>query len=114
NSVFGLPEVSLGLIPGFGGTQRLGKIIGRAKAKELIFTGRNIKAEEALNLGLVISLHDSKQELLAAAKKVLSKAMTNSPFAIAKAKEVINQGIDLPIEQGFSLEQKTFGAIFSA
>lgn len=114
NALFGLPEVSLGLIPGFGGTQRLSKIIGRNKAKELIYTGKNITALEAYNLGLVLQVFENKNELIAGAKKCLNKMMKNSPFAISQAKKVINRGVDQVVETGLKIESETFGAIFSS
>ena len=114
NAIFGLPEVSLGLIPGFGGTQRLSKIIGRNKAKELIYTGKNLTAAEAYRNGLVLSIFENKNELLAGAKKCLAKMMKNSPFAISQAKKVINRGVDEVVETGLKIESETFGAIFSS
>ena len=73
NAVFGLPEVKLGLIPGFGGTQRLSRVIGRNIARELIYTGRNVSAEEAQKLGLVNEVFNSVEELLVGAKKTLAR-----------------------------------------
>jgi enoyl-CoA hydratase len=69
NAVFGLPEVSLGLIPGFGGTQRLAKVVGRNRAKEMIYTGRKVKAQEAKEMGLVLDVLTNKEELIARAKR---------------------------------------------
>ena len=114
NAMFGLPEVSLGLIPGFGGTQRLAKIIGRNKAKEAIYTGRMIKADEAYSLGLAIKICETKDDLVAAAKETLLKALKNSPYAIGVAKSVMNKGVDYHNEEGLRLERERFGAIFSS
>lgn len=114
NAVFALPEVTLGLIPGFGGTQRLGKIIGRNRAKEMIYTGKNIDADLAFNMGLVVKLTDTKEQLIDECKKTLLKIMKNSPYAISQVKTVINQGIDTPTENGLKIESTTFGAIFSS
>jgi enoyl-CoA hydratase len=113
NALFGLPEVKLGLIPGFGGTQRLARLVGRQAAKEMIFTGRHIKVDEAQSLGLVLQSFASKDELLAAAHKVLQATMTNSSVAISAAKEVINSGVDLTVEQGLAIELKAFDKIFN-
>lgn len=114
NALFGLPEVSLGLIPGFGGTQRLAKVIGRNHAKKLIYTGQTISAEQALNMGLALEVFPTKDLMIQAATKILMKTQKNSPFAIGEAKKVINQGADLSIEEGLALESNTFGSIFSS
>ncbi|MBL4743551.1 MAG: enoyl-CoA hydratase/isomerase family protein [Cycloclasticus sp.] len=111
-AMFGQPEVKLGLIPGFGGTQRLAKLIGRNKAKELIFTGRNIKVEEAKEMGLVVKTFETKDEMLAAAVTTLTKIGMNSPLAVSVAKRVMNEGCDLTIEDGLKVEAKYFGEIF--
>lgn len=114
NAVFGQPEVKLGLIPGFGGTQRLAKIIGRNKAKEIIYTGRNVKADEAFSLGLAVKLFASKDEMISAAKQTLSDVAKNSPLAVGLSKFVMNEGNDLSVEEGLSIEAKHFGDIFSS
>lgn len=114
NAVFGLPEVSLGLIPGFGGTQRLAKIIGRNRAKELIYTGRKVKAQEACQIGLAIKSLPSKEELIAEAKNIINRSADNSPHAIGVAKFVINRGIDSSIEEGLKVEKEMFGEIFDS
>ena len=114
NAQFGLPEVSLGLIPGFGGTQRLARIIGRNKAKELIYTGALIKAEEALSLGMALYCFTNKSELIEQAVNLIRKINKNSPYAIGIAKKVINEGIDLTVEAGLDLEKKQFAEIFNS
>lgn len=114
NAVFGLPEVSLGLIPGFGGTQRLPKIIGRNRAKELIYTGRKVKADEAKELGLVLNTFPSKDQLLNNAKELINKVSRNSLNAIGVAKFVINRGVDLSNEEGLKFEKNHFGEIFNS
>lgn len=114
NAVFGQPEVKLGLIPGFGGTQRLAKIIGRNKAREIIYTGRNVKAQEALELGLVLKLFASKEELMNAAMATLTEVSKNSPLAVGLSKFVMNEGNDLPVGDGLEVEAKHFGDIFSS
>lgn len=114
NAVFGQPEVKLGLIPGFGGTQRLAKIIGRNNAKELIFTGRNIKIDEALKLGLVVKKFATKDEMIAEAVKTISMIASNSPLAVAAAKKVMNEGVDLTINEGLQLEKRQFSGVFTS
>jgi enoyl-CoA hydratase len=114
NAVFGLPEVSLGLIPGFGGTQRLARVVGRNRAKELIFTGRKIKVEEAKSIGLVLQSFSTKAEMITAAKATLAKAERNSPNAIGVSKFVINQGIDLTIADGLNIEKEQFALLFES
>lgn len=114
NAVFGLPEVSLGLIPGFGGTQRLAKVVGRARARELVFTGRKVKIEEAVSTGLVLKSFVNKEELLAGAVKTIERCAANSPNAIGVAKFAINSGIDLSNEEGLKVEQEQFSALFGS
>lgn len=113
-AVFGQPEVKLGLIPGFGGTQRLSKVVGRNRAKEIIYTGRNVKAEEALRIGLAVKLFASKDEMIAGALKTFSFMTTNSPNAIKISKQVMNGGNDLTVEKGLGLELDQFAAVFSS
>lgn len=112
NAVFGLPEVKLGLIPGFGGTQRLARIVGERRAKEMMFSGRNVNAEEALNLGIALELFETKNDLMEGAKKWMSLAHANSNFAIARAKETLREGTEKSLEEGLKVEAKAFGKIF--
>ena len=108
----GQPEVKLGVIPGFGGTQRLARRVGVAKAKELIFTGDIIGAEEALRIGLVdkVTEPDALMETaFATAKKILA----NGPLAVAAAKQIIHEGLSMTLEQGNRLEQLAFANLFS-
>tara|TARA_R110000868_G_scaffold42895_5_gene144699 strand:- start:1111 stop:1905 length:795 start_codon:yes stop_codon:yes gene_type:complete len=114
SAVFGQPEVKLGLIPGFGGTQRLAKLIGRARAKEIIYTGRNVKADEAYRVGLVVSLFENKDELLAASFKTLDYVAKVSPNAVKLSKQVMNAGNDLTVEAGLQTELAQFSAVFSS
>lgn len=114
NAIFGLPEVSLGLIPGFGGTQRLAKVIGRAKAKELIYTGSKIDAQEAYRLGLVNQIYENKDDLLEACVAVINKMKKNSPLAIGIAKSVINNGVDLANDEGLKIEAEQFSSLFDS
>lgn len=113
-SVFGQPEVKLGLIPGFGGTQRLAKLVGRNNAKELIFSGRNVNAEEALRMGLIVRIFPSKEVMMDEAMKTLRAISMNSPHAVAVVKKVMNEGIDLTIAEGLQLEKRQFSGIFSS
>ena len=109
----GFPETTLGIFPGFGGTQRTAKLIGTAKAKELIFTGKTINAQEAYEIGLVNKIvpHDQlMNEVLAIAEKI----KTNGPFGIRLAKECINKSQSLAIKEGLALEAKDFGMCFAS
>lgn len=112
NAVFGLPEVKLGLIPGFGGTQRLARIVGERRAKEIMFSGRNVTAEEAKSLGITLELFENKEALLQGAKDWMRLANANSPAAIARGKATLRKGVDQLLDVGLSLEAKEFGAIF--
>jgi enoyl-CoA hydratase len=114
NALFGQPEVKLGLIPGFGGTQRLAKVVGRPMAKEIIYTGRNVNLEEAKSLGLVQRSFASKELMINEALNTLKMVTKNSPFAVSIAKKVINDGVDLTINEGLQLEKRQFSAIFSS
>ncbi|MBA4390346.1 MAG: hypothetical protein C0399_05355 [Syntrophus sp. (in: bacteria)] len=108
----GFPETTLGIHPGFGGTQRAAKLVGLAKAKELIFTGKTINAQEAYEIGLVNKVvpHDQLMtEVLALAEKI----RTNGPFGIRLAKECINKSLSLANKEGFALEAKDFGMCFA-
>ncbi|RKX69991.1 crotonase [candidate division WOR-3 bacterium] len=108
----GQPELKLGIIPGWAGTQRLSRLIGVAKAKELIFTGEPIDAEEALRIGLVnrVVPHDS---LLEEAKKLARKILEVGPIALKLAKTVINRGIDANFTTASSYEAEAFGVAFA-
>ena len=114
NAVFGQPEVKLGLIPGFGGTQRLAKLVGRNHAKEILFSGRNVKADEALSMGLIVRKFATKEAMIEEAKKTLKAISANSPYAVSIAKKVMNEGIDLTVTEGLQLEKRQFSAIFTS
>tara|TARA_B100001971_G_scaffold215195_1_gene260308 strand:+ start:137458 stop:138240 length:783 start_codon:yes stop_codon:yes gene_type:complete len=114
NAIFGLPEVGLGLIPGFGGTQRLGKAIGRSRAKEMIYTGNKINCESAKAYGLVLESFETKSELLAGAMKTLASVAKNSPLAVGVAKSSINQGVDLATTDGLEIESRSFAELFDS
>jgi enoyl-CoA hydratase len=109
---FGFPETGLGIIPGYGGTQRLARQVGIGKAKELIFTGQSIKADEAEKIGLVQKTvpHD---QLLNESKKIAELIIQKAPIAIEKAKYAIDSGIDLSIHEGLELESELFGQLCS-
>ena len=107
-ALFGLPEISLGLIPGFGGTQRLARLIGANRAKELIFTGKNIKAQEALEYGIVNKVVEPDklmEEVLKTANFIASKGKV----ALRSAKEVIQNGLNTDLETGCRIENDVFG-----
>ncbi|MBQ1780567.1 MAG: enoyl-CoA hydratase/isomerase family protein [Bacteroidales bacterium] len=112
NARFGQPEVGLGIIPGFSGTYRLAKLVGMGMAKQLIFTGRNIKADEALRIGLVNSLHEP-EELMPAAIEMAKKMLACAPTAICLAKLSINENYDLNAPEALELESKLFGKCFA-
>lgn len=112
NAVFGLPEVKLGLIPGFGGTVRLIRIVGERRAKELIFSGRNISCDEASTFGIALELFQSKAELMEGCQKWFSVTNTNSRYAISRAKHAIRISSEDEIKSSLILEREEFGNIF--
>lgn len=107
----GLPETTLAVIPGFGGTQRLPRRVGLGQAKKLVFTGEMIGAQEALRIGLVDQVTEP-DALIPICKKILEKALRNGPLAVQHAKRVIDQGIEMPLEDALSLEASAFGEVF--
>jgi enoyl-CoA hydratase len=109
---FGQPEVNLGVIPGFGGTQRLLRRVGVAKAKELVLTGDMIGAEEALRIGLVDAVFDA-DALLAGARATADKIAQKGPLAIAAAKRVIERGQSQGLEDACALEVEAFAQLFT-
>lgn len=111
NAVFGQPEVGLGITPGFGGTQRLARIVGTGKAKEMIYGARNIKAEEAYRIGLVNNVYPA-EELMPAAKKLASTIARNAPIAVRNCKRAINEGMQVDMDQAIVIEEKLFGSCF--
>lgn len=111
NAVFGQPEVGLGITPGFGGTQRLARIVGTGKAKDMIYGARNIKAEEAYRIGLVNNVYPA-EELMPAAKKLASTIARNAPIAVRNCKRAINEGIQVDMDQAIVIEEKLFGSCF--
>jgi enoyl-CoA hydratase len=109
----GLPEVSLGVIPGFGGTQRLTRVVGKQRAKELIFSGERLDAAKAKEIGLVLEVLPPDQ-LLAHCKTVAAKIQKNGPLAIAQAKRVIEFGSDQDLRAANELERQGFAVLFGS
>ena len=112
-AVFGQPEVGLGITPGFGGTQRLARLVGPGMAKQLIYTACNIKADEALRIGLVNAVYPA-EELMEQAEKLASTIAGNAPIAVRACKKAINEGLDLPMDEAIALEEKLFGSCFES
>lgn len=113
NAVFGQPETGLGITPGFGGTQRLARIIPVGKAKEMLYAGTKVKAAEALTLGLVNAVYPS-EELLPAAEKLAGKIARNAPIAVRASKKAVNEGLQVSIDEGVAIEEKLFGSCFES
>ena len=124
NAVFGQPEVGLGITPGFGGTQRLARLVGAGMAKQMIYTARNIKAADAYRIGLVNEVYSaevdadgnvvkSAQEvMLAAAQKMAATIAKNAPIAVRNCKKAINDVLDADMDQAVVIEEKLFGDCF--
>ena len=111
NAVFGQPEVGLGITPGFGGTQRLARLVGLGMAKQMIYTARNIKADEAYRIGLVNAVYP-QEELMAAAKKMAAGIAKNAPIAVRACKKAINDGLEADMDDAIVIEEKLFGSCF--
>jgi enoyl-CoA hydratase/carnithine racemase len=107
----GQPEIQLGVIPGAGGSQRLARLVGPAKAKDLVFTGRHVGAEEALELGLADAVVPD-DEVYATAMAMARKFAAGPPRALAAAKKAIDEGLDLPLQDGLALESRLFAELF--
>ncbi len=112
NALFGFPEVSLGILPGMGGTQRLPRLIGPAVAKELIFTGRRIDAGEAQRIGLVNRVV-AQGEALNAAKELAAEISANGPIAVRHAKTAANRSLDVDLISGLEYEADQFALLFA-
>ncbi|NLG54643.1 MAG: enoyl-CoA hydratase/isomerase family protein, partial [Rhodococcus sp.] len=112
NTKLGVPEILLGIIPGGGGTQRLARLIGPAKAKDLVFTGRFVDAEEALRIGLVDEVV-APDDVYEAAKKWASQFTKGASRAIAAAKTAIDQGLDVDLKSGLKVEATQFASLFA-
>ena len=111
NAVFGQPEVGLGITPGFGGTQRLARIVGPGMAKQMIYTARNIKAPEALRIGLVNAVYPI-EELMDQAKKMAAGIAKNAPIAVRACKKAINDGLEAGMDEAIVIEENLFGSCF--
>ncbi len=111
NAVFGQPEVGLGITPGFGGTQRLARAIGVGMAKQMIYSARNIKADEAFRIGLVNAVY-TQEELMDQAKKLASTIAKNAPIAVRNCKKAINDGLQVDMDAAIVIEEKLFGDCF--
>ena len=124
NAVFGQPEVGLGITPGFGGTQRLARLVSPGMAKQLIYTARNIKAQEAYRIGLVNQVVSAevneagevtvsaKDALMAAANKMATGIAQQAPIAVRNCKKAINDGLQVDMDQAIVIEEKLFGDCF--
>ena len=113
NAVFGQPEVGLGITPGFGGTQRLPRIVGVGIAKQMIYSGRNIKADEAFRIGLVNAVY-TLEELMPNAEKLAATIAKNAPIAVRNCKKAINDGMQVDMDQAIVMEEKLFGDCFES
>ncbi len=111
NAMFGQPEVGLGITPGFGGTQRLPRLVPMGMAKQLIFGARNIKADEAFRIGLVNAVYP-QAELMEQAKKMANGIAAQAPIAVRNCKKAINEGYQMNIDDAVALEEKLFGDCF--
>lgn len=111
NAVFGQPEVGLGITPGFGGTQRLARLVGMGMAKQLVYSALNIDAQEALRIGLVNAVYP-QAELMENALKLASRIARNAPIAVRNCKKAINEGMQVSIQEGVAIEEKLFGDCF--
>ncbi len=110
NAVLGLPEVSLGIIPGYGGTQRLPRLIGMGRALELILSGRRVKADEAFALGIVNRVFP-REQLLDETVKIAESMLKNGPLAVAAAIESVRRGTEMPLADALRLESGLFGIL---
>ena len=113
NALFGQPEVGLGITPGFGGTQRLARLVGAGMAKQMIYAAKNIKADEALRIGLVNAVY-TQEELMPAADKLAAAIAKNAPIAVRNCKKAINEGLDVDMDQAIVIEEKLFGDCFES
>jgi len=112
NARLGQPEILLGLIPGAGGTQRLARLVGPSRAKELIFSGRFVAADEALRIGLVDEVVDAA-DVLAAARRRVEPYVGGPAFALRAAKEAIDRGVEVDLDTGLEIERMQFAGLFA-
>ena len=111
NAMFGQPEVQLGITPGYGGTQRMARLVGAGIAKELIYTAKNLSAQDAYRIGLVNAVYP-QEELMAAAEKLAGKIAANAPIAVRATKKAVNDGLQVDIDAAIAIEEKLFGSCF--
>lgn len=111
NAMFGQPEVGLGITPGFGGTQRLPRIVGVGMSKQMIYSAKNIKADEALRIGLVNAVY-TQSELMAQAEKLANSIASAAPIAVRNSKKAINDGLQTDMDKAIVIEEKLFGNCF--
>jgi enoyl-CoA hydratase len=109
---FGQPEVSIGVTPGYAGSQRLARLVGKARAKELVLTGRQVDAEEALRIGLAVRVVPPDQ-VLAVSEQILRTIGANAPVAVRLSKEVINRGVNTDLDSASQMEADAFAICFS-
>lgn len=112
NAKFGQPEVSLGITPGFGGTQRLARVVGMGKAKEMIYTGANIKAQEALEIGLVNKVVPN-ENLMEEVMNMAERIAANAPIAVKLCKAAINRGMQTDVDTAINYESEVFAQCFA-
>ena len=124
NAVFGQPETGLGITPGFGGTQRLARLVGAGMAKQMIYSARNIKAADAYRIGLVNDVYTAtvdeagnvtataQENLIAAAKKMAAGIAAQAPIAVRNCKKAINNGLQTDMDNAIVIEEKLFGNCF--
>ena len=110
NATMGLPEVGLGIMPGFGGSQRLPRLIGTSKALELILTGKSISADEAMSWGIVSKVVP-EGEALNAAKEMMKEILTRAPMSIKMSIEAVNRGMNMSLDEGLAIESDRFGLL---
>ena len=108
----GLPEIKLGLLPGGGGTQRLSRLVGPMRTKEILLTGRFLSADEAVNYGIALKSLPG-EELLSGARELADALAGQAPIALAEGKRIINDSIDAPLSTGLTFEQRVLGALFA-
>jgi enoyl-CoA hydratase len=108
NAVFGQPEVKLGLIPGYGGTQRLPRLVGKGRAMEILLTGRNIKADEAERIGLANAICEPG-ELDTVVGDLIASILANGPLAVGNCIEAVNSGLEMSLDDACLLEATLFG-----
>ncbi|HEV2891012.1 MAG TPA: enoyl-CoA hydratase-related protein [Frankiaceae bacterium] len=112
NAKLGQPEILLGIIPGAGGTQRLSRLIGPSRAKDLVFSGRFVDAQEALHLGLVDRVV-APDDVYTAAVELVSRYANGPAYALRAAKEAIDEGLDVDLDSGLRIERKLFAGLFA-